>query len=100
MIYYERIGGVGSGMGGLGGLGGLGVGVRTCLIFKKCPNKCPFWPLRVEVLKRETRNIKKHGCDHYALISYFRHQKCVTVLFGRRRWVVGVRCSYPIFVFS
>ena len=47
---------------------GWGVGVRTCLMSKKCPNKCPFWPLRVEVLKREFQNIKKHGCDHYALI--------------------------------
>ena len=47
---------------------GWGVGVRTCLMSKKCPNKCPFWPLRVEVLKREFQNIKKQGCDHYALI--------------------------------
>jgi len=36
-----------------------------------CPNKCPFWPLRVEVLKREIQNIEKLGCEHYALILYF-----------------------------
>ena len=57
---------------------------------KKCPNKCPFWPLRVEVLKREFQNIKKHGCDHYALISRFRHQKYVTdFLEGRGGWGDG-----------
>jgi len=58
-----------AGVGWVGGVGwGGGVGVRTCLMSKKCPNKCPFWPLRMEVLKDETQNIKKQGCDHYALI--------------------------------
>jgi hypothetical protein len=63
------------------------IGVRTCLIPNKCPKKCPFWPLRARLLKRETQNMKKRGCDHYALISHFRHQKCVTDFFGvsRRR---------------
>ena len=61
--------------------------VENCLMPKKCPNKCPFWPLRVEVLKREFQNIKKHGCDHYALISRFRHQKYVTDFLGGSRWV-------------
>ena len=40
-------------------------------VFVSCPNKCPFWPLRVEVLKREIQNIEKLGCEHYALVLYF-----------------------------
>jgi hypothetical protein len=46
-----------------------------------CPNKCPFCPLCVEVLKREIQNIEKVGCYHYALISYFWHKKYVTDIF-------------------
>jgi len=37
--------------------------------------------LRAEVLKREFQNIKKQGCDHYALISFFYPQKRVTDFF-------------------
>jgi hypothetical protein len=28
------------------------------------------------------KHTKKHGCEHYALISHFRHQKLVTDFFG------------------
>ena len=38
-----------------------GFWVKTCLIFQECPKKCPFWPLRVEVLKREIQKHEKSG---------------------------------------
>jgi hypothetical protein len=59
----------------------IGVGVRTCLWLYKCPNKCPFWPLCLGVLKHEMQNIQKCGCDHNAHKTYFWRKKRVTDIF-------------------
>jgi hypothetical protein len=53
----------------MSGLGGLWV--KTCLIFQKCPKKCPFWPLRVEVLNRDFKTSKNGVCYHYAHKTHF-----------------------------
>jgi len=44
--------------------------------------KCPFWPLRVGVLKHEMQNTQIWGCDHNAHKTYFWSEKPVTELFG------------------
>jgi len=40
--------------------------------------KCPFCPLRAEVLKHKIKNTKKWTCDHYALKTVFFMKKLLT----------------------
>ena len=74
--------------------------------FVSCPNKCPFWPLRVEILKRDSQNIDFWVCDHYALISYFLCKKTLTDHFSRMVGLIGrighfsVRCIFLWFFVS
>ena len=86
----DGVGGV-AGVAGVYGLGGLGWR-RFCSRWDKCPNKCPFCPLCVEVLKHEMQNIKKRDCDHNAHKTYFWLQKHVTDNFWGWRW--GRRRAY------
>jgi hypothetical protein len=74
----------------------VGFWVKTCLILQECPKKCPFWPLRVEVLKKEIKEHKKPGCDHYAHKMIFSSKKNVIVNF----WVKSRVIFHPFFVFD